>query len=119
MGFRQILQSQWNGYGIYHQHKSNLLLHIIAVPIFMLGTVLFVIGLLTLSASLLFASLACMGISLAVQGRGHKLEAQPPLPFTSPGNAVSRLLLEQWITFPRFVLSGGWYRNLMGAARQP
>jgi len=25
---------------------------------------------------------------------------------------VSRIFVEQWITFPRFVFSGGWSRNL-------
>ena len=36
-------------------------------------------------------------------------------PFTSPANAVARIFCEQWITFPRFVLSGGWYRALRTA----
>lgn len=35
-----------------------------------------------------------------------------PEPFTSRSNAVARLLLEQWINFPRFVLSGKWLRAL-------
>jgi uncharacterized membrane protein YGL010W len=26
--------------------------------------------------------------------------------------AVSRFVAEQWITFPRFVFSGGWARNV-------
>jgi hypothetical protein len=26
------------------------------------------------------------------------------------GNAISRIFLEQWVTFPRFVLSGAWMR---------
>ena len=30
----------------------------------------------------------------------------------SASNFVGRLFLEQWVTFPRFVLSGGWARNL-------
>jgi hypothetical protein len=44
------------------------------------------------------------------------LEPVPPEPFTGAGNAVARLLLEQWITFPRFVVSGGWHRALKSAA---
>ena len=47
-----------------------------------------------------------------MQGRGHKLEPMPPAPFTGPWNFIGRLIFEQWITFPRFVLSGGWARNL-------
>jgi hypothetical protein len=34
----------------------------------------------------------------------------PPEPFTGPLNAVARIFLEQWITFPLFVLSGSWWK---------
>jgi hypothetical protein len=51
------------------------------------------------------------------QGREHGQEAVPPEPYTSPLNAVARILLEQWITFPRFVLSGGWARAMRNTAR--
>jgi len=61
---------------------------------------------------LALAGLAAMGISIALQGRGHRGEATPPEPFTSPMNALARIFLEQWLTFPRFVLSGGWLRAL-------
>jgi hypothetical protein len=56
--------------------------------------------------------LAAMIVSVILQGRGHKIEVNPPEPFTGPKNAVSRIFLEQWVTFPRFVLSGGWRRAL-------
>jgi hypothetical protein len=49
---------------------------------------------------------------VAIQGRGHKLEPVPPEPFTGRANLLGRLFCEQWVTFPRFVLSGGWWRNL-------
>ena len=58
-----------------------------------------------------------MVLSLALQGRGHRWEPVPPEPFTGPMNAVARLLCEQWITFPRFVLSGGWRDALRRADR--
>jgi hypothetical protein len=54
-------------------------------------------------------------VSIALQGRGHRGEPVPPVPFSSSGNALARIFLEQWITFPRFVLSGGWSRALRGA----
>ena len=31
---------------------------------------------------------------------------------------VSRFFAEQWITFPRFVLSGGWQTNYRAASRK-
>ena len=57
-----------------------------------------------------------MAVSMILQGRGHKGEAVPPAPFSSPANALSRIFLEQWITFPRFVLTGAWWRALHAAA---
>jgi hypothetical protein len=30
-----------------------------------------------------------------------------------------RLFAEKWITFPRFVLTGGWFENLSNAASKP
>ena len=39
----------------------------------------------------------------------------PPEPFAGPGQALARLFFEQWLTFPRFVLSGGWRRALAAA----
>jgi hypothetical protein len=60
--------------------------------------------------------LACMIVSVALQGRGHKIEETPPEPFTGMGNAFAPIFLEQWITFPRFVLSGSWSRALRASA---
>jgi hypothetical protein len=57
-----------------------------------------------------------MFASLALQGRGHRGETVPPVPFSSAGNALARILLEQWISFPRFVLTGAWWRSLRQAA---
>lgn len=55
---------------------------------------------------------ALTGLSLAVQGRGHGREPVAAEPFTGPLNAIARIVLEQWLTFPRFVLSGAWMRAL-------
>lgn len=119
MSIPELLQWQWKDYGSFHQNKTNLLIHIVTVPLFMSGTLALVAAVLELSVLLLALSIFCMAISLAMEGRGHKMEPVAPIPFTSPFNAVSRLFLEQWITFPRFVLSGGWYRNLLKASSLP
>lgn len=60
-------------------------------------------------------------VAFAVQGLGHKTEPVPPVPFSGPANVVGRVLVEQWVTFPRFVLSGKWSRNVHAAylARPP
>jgi len=113
----QLLAWQWQGYPRYHQSRTNLLLHIVTVPLFMVATVMLVLSLLLLSWTLLLAALVGVVVTLVVEGRGHKLEPVPPEPFTGPANFVGRFFFEHWITFPRFVLSGGWWRNWKAAAR--
>jgi hypothetical protein len=107
-----LLEWQWSDYAAKHRNRANLLIHIGAVPLFELGTLLIVGAAVWRAASVLVLGIVCLGVSLALQGQGHKREADPPAPFDGAGDFIRRLLAEQWITFPRFVLSGGWYRNL-------
>ena len=108
MGIGQLLRWQWEGYPKYHQSRANLLIHIVAVPLFLLGTVALVVAVVQFSLVLLAVAIGCIVVAVALQGRGHRLERVPPEPFSGPLNFVSRLFLEQWVTFPRFVISGGW-----------
>jgi Protein of unknown function (DUF962) len=112
MGIGQLLREQWKGYSRYHQSRTNLLIHVVAVPLFLVGTIGLVAAFTQLSPWGLGAAIGFMIVAVALQGRGHRLEAVPPEPFTGPLNFVSRLFFEQWITFPRFVLSGGWIAAL-------
>ena len=114
MSVAGLLRWQWDGYPRFHRSRANLLIHIVAVPVFMLGNVGLIVTLLRGAWPLAVLSLVAMVVSMAVQGRGHKMEQVPPEPFTGPANALSRILLEQWVTFPRFVLSGKWFRALRG-----
>ena len=111
----ELLQWQHQGYPRYHGHRSNLLLHIVVVPLFWAGNVGLAVGLVQGRLWLWLAGIAAMALSLGLQGRGHRLEPLPAEPFSSPGQAVARLLFEQWITFPRFVISGRWWRALRQA----
>ena len=118
MRIDELLRWQWEGYPRYHRSRANLLIHIVAVPIFLLGTLALLASAMELSIALLAVGLACVVTAVALQGRGHRLEAVPPEPFTGPVDFVSRLFLEQWITFPRFVVSGGFgaaLRNSRGS----
>lgn len=115
MSIKELLAWQWAGYERYHASRANLLLHIVVVPLFLLGNLCLVIGMVQLSWSVAVVGLLAMGASVALQGRGHRMETVPPEPFTSAANAVARILLEQWVTFPRFVASGGWLRALRNA----
>ncbi|MGE5625126.1 MAG: Mpo1-like protein [Bacillota bacterium] len=117
MGPKELLHWQWEGYPQYHQRRANLLLHIFTVPLFLVGSVTLLAAALRLDWALAALGAGGILVALVAQGRGHKLESLPPAPFTGPGNFVARLFLEQWITFPRFVLSGGWWRAYRGDAR--
>lgn len=116
MSVQELLEWQWEGYPKYHASRANLLLHIVVVPMFLAGNVGVIVALLDGSWGLATASIVAMVVSVALQGRGHRIEAVPSVPFTGPANAVSRILLEQWVNFPRFVATGGWLRALRNAA---
>ena len=111
-----LIRWQWAGYSRYHQSRANLLLHIVVVPLFLVGNIVLVTALVRGWWLAVLLSVAAMVVSVALQGRGHGKEAVPPEPFTGPRNAVLRIFLEQWVTFPRFVLSGGWWKALHGDA---
>ena len=112
-----MLAWQWEGYARYHQSRANLLMHIVLVPAFLAGNVALIVGLVRLDWIEALVGFTCMALSMILQGRGHKGEAVPPVPFSGAGNALARIFLEQWITFPRFVLTGGW-RSALREARE-
>jgi hypothetical protein len=116
MRFFELLNWQWKGYPRNHQARSNLLLHIVLVPLFLAGNIVFLVAAVLMSWWVALAGVIATIVSIALQGRGHKAEAQPPEPFTGVGNALARIFLEQWVTFPRFVVSGGWLRALRSAS---
>lgn len=111
-----LLRWQWEGYPAYHQSRLNLALHIVAVPAFLVGNVLMVLALLQGAWLTALGWLVFSAVAFGLQGVGHKQEPNASIPFSSPANAAARILLEQWVTFPRFVLSGGWWRALRQAA---
>ena len=110
-----LLAWQWAGYARYHQSRANLLLHIVLVPLFLAGNLALLAGAIRLDGVEALTGLALMAISIALQGRGHRGETIPPEPFTGAGNALGRIFLEQWVTFPRFVLTGLWLDALRKA----
>lgn len=105
-----LLAWQWRGYAANHRNPTNLTLHIIAVPLFILSAVILLSGLFQLHLSNIALGVIGIVASLAIQRRGHALEGQPPEPFADRQDAICRLLAEQFVTFPRFVLSGAWWR---------
>jgi hypothetical protein len=110
-----LLAWQWRGYSAAHRDRLDLMLHLVTVPAFIAG-ILAAINLawhyFWIGAAL---SVAVALVAFALQGAGHRRERQPPVPFDGPGDFLARVFAEQFITFPRFVLSGGWLRNLAQA----
>lgn len=115
----RLLEWQWSDYQTKHRNRLNLVLHIVTVLLFQIGTLILRCALVTASGWAAAVGAICLVGALAAQGRGHKLEPETPAPFDGPADFVSRFFAEQWVTFPRFVLSGGWYRNLTSRGRPP
>ena len=111
-----LLRWQLEGYPEFHRTRMNLWLHIVFVPAFIGSTLSLLVGLATLSPVRAVTALVGMAIAFAVQGFGHKREPTPAIPFAGAGDAVTRIFAEQFVTFPRFVLSGGWARALRAAS---
>ena len=111
----RLLEWQWSDYSVKHRSRANLLLHIVSVPLFQVGTVILAYAVMRYAAATAALGAACIIVALVAQGRGHRLEPETPTPFDGPVDFVSRFFAEQWVTFPRFVLSGGWSRNLRDA----
>jgi len=109
---QRLLEWQWSDYATKHRNRTNLLAHIVAVPLFQIGTMILAYAAIRLSGAAVAVGVICMVGALAAQGRGHKLERETPAPFDGAADFVSRFVAEQWVTFPRFVLSGGWLQNL-------
>jgi hypothetical protein len=108
----RLLEWQWSDYAAKHRNRLNLLLHIVSVALFQIGTLILLCAVTMVSGAAAIIGVICMGGALAAQGRGHRLERETPAPFDGAADFVSRFVAEQWVTFPRFVLSGG---NLRGA----
>lgn len=115
MSRESLLQWQWADYAQKHRSRANLMLHIVAVPLFQISTIALLYLSFTGHTRALFTAASGIVVSLVTQSRGHAMEPEAPEPFHGLGDFVRRFLAEQWVTFPRFVLSGGWLRNLRAA----
>jgi hypothetical protein len=110
-----LLAWQWSLYQDGHRDRRNLAVHAATVPLFDLGTLAVLLS-PALGAVAALAGAAAMATALGLQGRTHRLEGTSPVPFDGPWDAASRLFVEQWITFPRFVLGGAFARQWAAAA---
>jgi len=106
-----LLAWQWSGYPSFHASRRNLVIHLVTQPIFVAGFFLLLgaplAGAILHDVVHAIVGLVMMVVAIAAQGRGHAGEANPPIPFAGPGDAIGRILLEQLVNFPRFVVTGG------------
>ena len=84
------------------------MLHALTVPLFRAGNVALVAGAFSLSSRTAGIGIAAMLAPLIAQGRGHRNEEVKPQPFRGPLDFVLRFVAEQWLTFPRYVATGGF-----------
>ena len=101
---------QWSLYPAGHRHRMNLVLHVLSVPFFWAGAATLIGAPLAGHPWLSLAGLAAMVLVMALQGRGHRMEAVAPVPFEGPADVARRILAEQFVTFPRYVFSGEFAR---------
>jgi hypothetical protein len=116
-----LLAWQWSGYPTFHADRTNLVIHVLTQPMFVLGLLSViaspVAGSIVGVAVRAVSGLALMAVAIIAQGRGHAREGSPPIPFAGPADAVKRIFGEQLINFPRFVLSGGIARAWKASQR--
>ena len=104
-----FLAWQWANYPAAHRDRRNLLVHGLTAPLFQVGTVALVMSPFV-SGWLAALGLGAMASTVFLQLKTHRLEQNAPSAFRGPGDVVARFLAEQWITFPRYVASGGFAR---------
>jgi hypothetical protein len=110
MSFRQLVKWAWRETPPVHRNGANLLIHLVAVPMFVAGHVFLIVGAI-LSWWLVAIALASILGSLILQGMGHSLERQQVPPFTGLRDFLRRLYAEQFCNFWRFLGSGQWYAH--------
>ena len=110
MSFPALLSWAWRETPPVHKNAANLLIHLFAVPLFVVGNVLLVLG-IAIDLRLLIAAPLCLAVSLMLQKFGHSLERNQAPPFAGPRDFLRRLYAEQFCNFWRFLLSGQWYAS--------
>lgn len=106
------MQIDWSEYSRVHAHRTNLVIHLFSVPLFV-GSF---ISLLLYLANGDWVSgvivVALCFVALALQALGHRLEHEDPRPFSSFLNFLRRWFTEQFLIFPVFLLSGRWWNQI-------
>ena len=114
MSFPELVSWAWRETPPVHKNGTNLLIHIVAVPLFVFGHILIVAGIL-INPWFLVAAVLSIVVSLAGQKIGHSLERNQVPPFTGAADFSRRLYAEQFCNFWRFLFSGRWYASFQAS----
>jgi len=100
-----------DSYASQHRNRLNLLVHLLMVPQFVIACAGLLIAIAVRHAELgtLWASIALL--SFLGQHVGHLFEEHHAEPSRGPRDFIERWFVEQFYVFPKFVLSGRWWRS--------
>ena len=116
MSFAGLVAWAWRETPPVHANAANRLLHLFAVPLFVVGNGLVVAG-FVVGWRLSVAGLMAIVVSLALQKFGHSLERNQAPAFAGARDFLRRIYAEQFFNFWRFLLSGRWHAQFR--ARKP
>ena len=111
------MNSKLDDYSQRHRNQLNLLVHIAVVPLFVIGLVGGVVALAIGQFAFFGVGVSLVVYSLLMQRWGHAQEVISPEPFQGLIDFLGRILTEQFVTFPRFVLTGRWRANFQASNR--
>jgi hypothetical protein len=114
MPLGELVAWAWRETPPAHRNTGNLVIHIVAVPMFVMGHAL-LIAAVAAGRWLLVAGIVFIALSLTLQRLGHSMESQAVHPFAGPRDFIRRLYVEQFYNFWRFLFSGGWLASLRGS----
>lgn len=109
------MKIDWTEYLRVHASRTNLLIHLFAVPLFIASAfslVKYVVRGDWVSAAVVAA---CAVLAMALQARAHRAEPNRPRPFSGPLNFLRRWFNEQFVIFPMFLFTGRWWRQWKAA----
>ncbi|HUQ50871.1 MAG TPA: terminase [Gammaproteobacteria bacterium] len=117
MSFSELLAWAWSETPPVHRNRSNLILHLVAVPLFVLGHLLLTAA-FVVDWWVALDALSLIVVSLVLQAIGHRLEPQQVAAFTGPRDFVRRLYAEQFCNFWRFLFAGQWLAHLSASSKR-
>src|SRR5262249_61501245 len=95
-----LLRWQWSDYAAKHQNRANLIIHVVAVPLFQVGTVLLVAGVGIRAMLAIGGALACLALAVWMGGRGHARGRGGPTPFDGALGFARRFVAGPGVTCP-------------------